>query len=65
MKRQFKHVDDNDDGVITKKELQTMLKEAGHKGSAKEVREVMKYADKDGDGKLDFEEFKEAVKVVQ
>ena len=31
------------------------------KGTRKEINEFMKKADKDGDGKLDFQEFKDAV----
>lgn len=36
------------------------MRSCGENVTAKEVNEMVKFADKDGDGKIDFEEFKNA-----
>lgn len=55
----FSNFDKDGNGYITKKEIKQTLKGYGLRGSSKEAKAMLKAADKDGDGKIDFEEFKE------
>ena len=57
----FKIYDKNDDGFITCNEMKKfMLIYVGENLSDVEANELIEMADKDGDGKLNFEEFKAA-----
>jgi Ca2+-binding EF-hand superfamily protein len=58
LKNAFNVFDVNGDGNISKKELSSVLKQLGQKLTEKQVNEMLKQADKDGDGFINFEEFK-------
>lgn len=59
IKKQFEFFDTNNDGKISKKELKRGLKKLDvGKLSEKMVNEMMNAADLDGDGEVDFEEFR-------
>ena len=56
----FKIYDKNDDGFITCDEVKKLMLTFGENLSDAEVNRIIEEADKDGDGKLNFEEFKAA-----
>ncbi len=51
----FKALDKNGDGFIGAKELSGMMKNIGQKCSKKEIRNMIKIADVNKDGKVDLE----------
>ncbi|CAL1543767.1 unnamed protein product [Lymnaea stagnalis] len=53
----FKVFDQNGDGVIDATELRTAMKNLGEPLSDKELNDMMKEADIDKDGKINYEEF--------
>ncbi|XP_055871354.1 neo-calmodulin-like isoform X3 [Biomphalaria glabrata] len=53
----FKVFDQNGDGVIDAAELKTAMKNLGEPLSDKELNDMMKQADIDKDGKINYEEF--------
>ena len=58
VKQQFDFIDKNKDGFIDRKELKKSLKQLNLKCSRAIVDDMMKFADKDGDGEISFAEFK-------
>ncbi|KAH8074740.1 Ca2-binding protein [Aureococcus anophagefferens] len=57
----FREIDEDRSGFIDKTEMQACLKRLGAKATAKEAARVLKVADLDGNGVLDFDEFLVAV----
>ena len=57
LKKAFEVMDANKDGVVTKDELKTLLKGLGEEVTDEVVDEMIKIADENGDGKIQFEEF--------
>ncbi|KAH8053158.1 Ca2-binding protein [Aureococcus anophagefferens] len=57
----FREIDEDRSGFIDKTEMQACLKRLGAKATAKEAARVLKVADFDGNGVLDFDEFLVAV----
>ena len=57
LKKAFSVMDANGDGVVTKDELKTLLKGLGEDVTDEVVDEMIKLADSDGDGKVNFDEF--------
>lgn len=55
-------MDVNDDGRITKDELQKIIERSGFQASSSEVQTLMERYDKDGDGAISFAEFSEEIK---
>ena len=53
-------MDANKDGVVTREELSTLLKGLGEDVNEEVIDEMIKIADKNGDGKIQFEEFVQA-----
>lgn len=53
----FKIFDQNGDGKISCKELRNFLKSMGQNPSDADVHKIMKRADKDNSGSIDFNEF--------
>ena len=60
LKKAFAVMDANKDGVVTKDELKTLLKGLGEEVTDEVVDEMIKIADENGDGKIQFEEFVKA-----
>ena len=60
LKKAFAVMDANKDGVVTKVELKTLLKGLGEEVTDEVVDEMIKIADENGDGKIQFEEFVKA-----
>ena len=60
LKKAFEVMDANKDGVVSKDELTTLLKGLGEDVTDDVVEEMMKIADENGDGKIQFEEFVKA-----
>ena len=60
LKKAFEVMDTNKDGVVTKDELMTLLKNLGENVSDDVIDEMIKIADENGDGKIQFEEFVKA-----
>ncbi|XP_077230196.1 calcium-binding allergen Ole e 8-like [Tasmannia lanceolata] len=54
----FKMFDVDNNGLISPKELQLMLEQKGQKFSIKECKQMIQEVDLDGDGSLNFNEFK-------
>ena len=61
MKKAFDKVDINNDGVINVEELKTLLKGLGEAFTDEAVNDMIKIADLNGDGKIQFNEFIKAV----
>ena len=59
--RHFKRLDSDGDGFLDEQNLTNLLLEMGHVGSAakEEATEMIKHADRNGDGLIDFEDFKQ------
>ncbi|CAH8655664.1 unnamed protein product [Dicrocoelium dendriticum] len=53
----FEVFDTDNDGYITKTELGHVLKSIGHECTDQEVEELLSEADRDGDGRVTYEEF--------
>ena len=64
LKSSFTIFDDDGDGTITPQELGTVLREAGATMEPKDVRELVKQVDYNGDGVLDFQESATEIKIV-
>ena len=60
LKKAFEVMDANNDGVVTKEELRTLLKGLGEEVTDEVVDEMIAIADENGDGKVDFQEFVKA-----
>jgi Ca2+-binding EF-hand superfamily protein len=50
-------MDTDGDGVLSEKELMEGLRDAGYNISREQARKLVADLDRDGNGKLDFEEF--------
>ena len=57
LKKAFSVMDSNGDGVVSKDELKSLLKGLGEDVTDDIVDEMIKIADENGDGKIQFEEF--------
>ncbi|KAI8391189.1 uncharacterized protein BYT42DRAFT_555980 [Radiomyces spectabilis] len=57
----FKAFDKNQDGQISRKELEEVLNKLGEKLSPDEIKNMMEDADTNKDGYIDFEEFKKII----
>merc|ERR1712093_812979 len=53
----FTLFDKDNDGVVTAKELSTVLKSLGHSPTEQELGEMIASVDTDGNGQIDFSEF--------
>ena len=60
LKKAFAVMDTNGDGVVTKEELKNLLKGLGEEVNDEVVEEMIKIADENGDGKIQFDEFVKA-----
>lgn len=65
LKKAFRILDINGDGFITREELQKVLTKMGETLTEKEVDEMMEKADKNRDGKIDYEGKKRDRKLYQ
>ena len=57
IRQAFKVFDKDGNGFITADELAIVMANLGEKLSPSELKEMMKEADSNGDGKIDYEEF--------
>ena len=57
----FKVFDRNSDGFITAEELKHILSNLGEKLTDEELKDMIREADLDGDGRVSLEEFKKLV----
>ncbi|RUS85783.1 hypothetical protein EGW08_006412 [Elysia chlorotica] len=53
----FNKFDADKSGFLDKEELRKVLESCGHKFTEAEINEILRSADKSGDGKISFEEF--------
>ena len=60
LRKAFDVMDANKDGVVTPDELRTLLTGLGEEVTDDIINEMIKVADTNGDGKVDFEEFVKA-----
>mmetsp|Transcript_15045 Transcript_15045/g.25875 ORF Transcript_15045/g.25875 Transcript_15045/m.25875 type:complete len:148 (+) Transcript_15045:25-468(+) len=60
----FKKVDSNDDGSIDRHELAKLLKHLGYKVGKKELSRMMKSADGDSNGKIEYSEFEKLISDI-
>ena len=61
LKACFEKFDKNGDGQISEEELKELMNEIGEKLNEKEIKDMMKDADTNKDGFIDFEEFKQLI----
>merc|ERR1711936_157923 len=59
IKAQFSTLDQNGDGMITVAEMRQALNKAGQDYTVKDVQKMVKKADKNGDGRVVWQEFLE------
>ncbi|CAL8068507.1 unnamed protein product [Calicophoron daubneyi] len=59
----FEVFDADNDGFITKSELHQVMTRIGHAFTDEEVEEMLAEADKDGDGRVTYEEFEAMLKA--
>lgn len=57
----FKAFDKNDDGFISEQELSEVMSKLGEKLSPEEIKDMMREADVNKDGQIDFTEFKKLI----
>ncbi|XP_046369694.1 calmodulin-4-like [Haliotis rufescens] len=57
VRRIFDVYDVNKDGYVTQEEFQIIMSKAGQPLSQNQIQDLIATCDKDGDGKLNFEEF--------
>jgi calmodulin len=57
IRQAFKVFDKDGNGYITSEELAQVMSNLGEKLSAGELREMMREADTNGDGRIDYQEF--------
>ena len=57
IRQAFKVFDKDGNGYITSDELGSVMANLGERLSANELKQMMMEADKNGDGKIDYEEF--------
>nr|QQY02463.1 calmodulin 2 [Cryptocotyle lingua] len=57
LRRAFQFFDENKDGFISQEELKSVLKMFGGTFKNLDAETIMKEADENGDGRLDYEEF--------
>ncbi len=57
IRQAFKVFDKDGNGYITSEELAQVMANLGERLTAGELREMMKEADTNGDGRIDYEEF--------
>ena len=62
IKEAFKVFDKNGDGLISSAELNEVMTSLGEKLSERELLEIIKGADFDGDGKIGYEDFVKLIK---
>ena len=60
LKQAFGAMDTNGDGQVTKEELKSLLSQLGESVDDAVIDEMIKIADVNGDGKVDFNEFVKA-----
>ena len=60
LKQAFAAMDTNNDGQVTKEELKSLLSQLGESVDDAVIDEMIKIADVNGDGKVDFNEFVKA-----
>jgi len=60
LKQAFAALDTNNDGQVTKEELKSLLSQLGESVDDAVIDEMIKIADVNGDGKVDFNEFVKA-----
>ena len=60
IKNAFQKMDQNGDGEATKEEIKEMFKSMKGDFTDDEIDELVKIADANGDGKINFEEFTKA-----
>lgn len=61
LRAMFERFDTNGDGEISTKELAATLKSFGQEYSENDIKEIIASVDMNGDGSIDFEEFKQLV----
>jgi calcium-binding protein CML len=61
MKQIFKMFDKDGNGFITASELASSMAKLGHALTVEELTAMIKEADSDGDGRISFEEFSQAI----
>ena len=57
IRKMFKKLDQDGNGYITRKEFKTVMRKQRGKYSEKQLDEMLKEADINGDGKIDYDEF--------
>ena len=60
--RAFNLIDKNQDGAISPDELKTVMFEAGHQATDEEIQNMIKEADLDNSGNVDFPQFTKMMK---
>eukprot|EP00927_Polykrikos_kofoidii_P064592 TRINITY_DN59967_c0_g1_i1.p1 TRINITY_DN59967_c0_g1~~TRINITY_DN59967_c0_g1_i1.p1 ORF type:complete len:170 (+),score=48.31 TRINITY_DN59967_c0_g1_i1:73-582(+) len=65
MMKLFKFFDDDETGRITMKNLQRVARDLGERATDKELEDMMKEADRNGDGEIDENEFSVIMKRLE
>ena len=57
IRKSFKEFDQDGDGYITRKEFKTVMRKCKGRVTEEQLDTMMKKADKNGDGRIDYDEF--------
>jgi len=65
LQQSFKVFDANGDGFINASELRQVMSTIGEKMTEKDINDIMKQWDRDGDGKIDYKGYLQKIEMIR